>query len=870
MTTTSTSLPAAAARLGHARAAAGRLVRAQPFSVCIAAAVWALGVVTGSITAGPAAAVRETVGAGAGPLAAGRWWTPATSALFASGPVGYVTITVLLLAVCGAVERRIGTIRVATLFALAQAAGALAVVGSVRLAVLTGGAWAGQLAGEVTVGAAPAIVGVAMAGAGSVSPLWRRRIRLVILVAAVTGVLYVGSFASLTVLAGALVGLAAGRLVDRRAELPARTAGRTGQDRRTLTALIVAAVAAGPAATFLTSHGSGPLAALNFLFLPRVDAADVASRCAAATGGSVACAGYPAAAMLHGVAPAMQTLLPVLLLLVLADGLRRGRRAAAFATIAVNIGLALLGAVESRRELADLVGDAAPHLPPASQLWVVKIAAILLPAAVAALVFLWRREFPVRLPWRTQRRWLAAIAITVAAVAAGYLLVGMLVRDQFLPAATPVSLATGLAARLAPAGYLTGALAPVPTGPVAAVLTAWAGPTLWAALLAATVVHFRRVRRFEHAPETGKARTILTATGGPTGLAHMTLWAGNRYCFTPDETGYVAYRVVSGVAVTTGDPIGTDPAAVIDAFLSLCRRCGYTPCFFSVTVDTADLLVPHGFGMLPVACDSTIDPAAVTFTGKHWQDIRTAVNRAHRDGTTATWGTYPTLPEDVRAQIRELDRDWLADKNLPEMGFTLGGLAELDDPDIRLLTATDTDGRVLAATSWLPGYRGGRITGWTLDYMRRGPAAPPGVMEFLIATAITTLRSEGATWISLSGVPLAFPSSDLPTGMTGHALHLAAAVMEPVYGFASLLAFKQKFAPTFTPLYLCYPDAAALPRIASAVIHAYVPHLGIRQTTSLLRQLAHRNPGARATVTQPHTPTIPATGSRNHPKDANR
>ena len=36
----------------------------------------------------------------------------------------------------------------------------------------------------------------------------------------------------------------------------------------------------------------------------------------------------------------------------------------------------------------------------------------------------------------------------------------------------------------------------------------------------------------------------------------MTLWRGNSYWFTPDGRGYVAYRVVGSVAVTTADPVG--------------------------------------------------------------------------------------------------------------------------------------------------------------------------------------------------------------------------------------------------------------------------------------------------------------------------
>ena len=50
---------------------------------------------------------------------------------------------------------------------------------------------------------------------------------------------------------------------------------------------------------------------------------------------------------------------------------------------------------------------------------------------------------------------------------------------------------------------------------------------------------------------------------------------------------------------------------------------------------------------------------------------------------------------------------------------------------------------------------------------------------------------------------------------------MIASTMEPAYGFQSLLHFKAEF----QPLYLAYPDSAALGSIATAIGRAYLPHL---------------------------------------------
>ena len=61
------------------------------------------------------------------------------------------------------------------------------------------------------------------------------------------------------------------------------------------------------------------------------------------------------------------------------------------------------------------------------------------------------------------------------------------------------------------------------------------------------------------------------------------------------------------------------------------------------------------------------------------------------------------------------------------------------------------------------------------------------------------------------------------------------ATLEPYYGFRSLHAFKAKFRPQFDPLYLVFPDEAALPRIGLALSRAYLPEAGVRDLVALAR-----------------------------------
>lgn len=175
---------------------------------------------------------------------------------------------------------------------------------------------------------------------------------------------------------------------------------------------------------------------------------------------------------------------------------------------------------------------------------------------------------------------------------------------------------------------------------------------------------------------------------------------------------------------------------------------------------------------------------------------------------------------------------------MPELGFTLGGLDELRDPAVALLLAIDEEDTIQAVTSWMPSYQGGEIVGWTLDFMRRRPDSMNGVMEFLIATAALRMQQQGIETMSLSAAPLArSQDAAADTGRTQRLLGFLARTLEPVYGFASLLAFKQKFQPEFRSLLMVYPDPLALPAIGFALARAYLPSMSLKQSIRFVRSL---------------------------------
>jgi phosphatidylglycerol lysyltransferase len=123
--------------------------------------------------------------------------------------------------------------------------------------------------------------------------------------------------------------------------------------------------------------------------------------------------------------------------------------------------------------------------------------------------------------------------------------------------------------------------------------------------------------------------------------------------------------------------------------------------------------------------------------------------------------------------------------------------------------------------------------------MRRNtePGTCHGVMEFLIATAAQTFREEGAQFVSLAGAPLTRLDRGEQPCAVQRLLDMIATTMEPAYGFQSLRHFKAKFQPVYQPLYLTYPDPAALGPIAIAIGRAYLPHLTSREGLRLIAKV---------------------------------
>ncbi|MDR6970472.1 DUF2156 domain-containing protein [Leifsonia shinshuensis] len=820
----------------------GRLIAQHPFTTGVTLLILVLALATGPLR-GPHRPLRGWLGAGAVQLLDGHWWSPFTAVLFTDDLLELIVVLVLTVVLVGASERLMGTWRTALAFF------GTAVVGIVVGAVLQvaandiGELWARNVHGLLVLDAFTAIGGTIMTASAFAGTLWRRRIRVITLLVAIMYMLYSGLPSDLYRLLAVLTGLALGPLL-RQTTIAADWLRSSRHEVRVLLASAVTITALGPVIGLLGSTRYGMLSPVGLLFSNEApNASSVIERCQAFAV-TRQCVRDLTLERINGLGPVLLSVLPLLLLLVAAYGLLRGRRFAVWLAVAVNGLLALLSALYYG---ILPIASARPEVSPRYwEITAILALSTLVPLAMAVLLIVFRRHFTVMPSARAVRRYLLLVTITGVALIGLYVLVGWLQKDTGFTRPIDLSdLFDDVLERFVPVSFLR--REPVqylPTTPLATIVYHNIGTVFWlVAIIGAIPAMLGRGLRRRGTGEAAHVRELLHRGGGDA-ISFMATWPGNSYWFDPIGGGAIAYRVEGRVALTTGGPFG-DPGpkdGAIQGFARFCDDNGWIPVFYSVEAHHAGLFERLGWSTMTVAEETVIRPQLWATTGKKWQDVRSSINRAERAGIRSEWTTFAALSLTAAVQLSDISEQWVAEKDLPEMGFTLGGLDELRDPEVRLMLAVNEgdgpeNGRIEAVTSWLPTYRNGIVVGWTLDFMRRRPDSINGVMEFLIAEAATRMKADGIEFMSLSAAPLAHTAGaqEGEKDTTDRLLGYLSSSLEPVYGFRSLLKFKQKFQPELHPLIMAYPDPVALPAIGIALVRAYLPGLSVRQAATFVR-----------------------------------
>ena len=155
----------------------------------------------------------------------------------------------------------------------------------------------------------------------------------------------------------------------------------------------------------------------------------------------------------------------------------------------------------------------------------------------------------------------------------------------------------------------------------------------------------------------------------------------------------------------------------------------------------------------------------------------------------------------------------------PERGFSMA-MDSIRGPrghDTLVVLARDR-GTARSAASCISSPATGAHT-VSLSFMRRDPATPNGLTEFLVVKAVELLRERGLGEMSLNFAAFA-KWMHSPEKRHERVLGKLVALGNPFFQIESLFRFNAKFFPRWEPRYLVYEGAFGLPRAGIAALWA--------------------------------------------------
>lgn len=318
-----------------------------------------------------------------------------------------------------------------------------------------------------------------------------------------------------------------------------------------------------------------------------------------------------------------------------------------------------------------------------------------------------------------------------------------------------------------------------------------------------------------------RLRALLTKQGERDSLGYFALRRDKAVVFSPSGKAAVSYRVVSGVMLASGDPIG-DPEAwpgAIAEFVALSRRHAWVPAVMGCSEQGGEVWVREAdLRALELGDEAVVDIDDFTLEGRAMRNVRQMVSRVERAGYTTEVHRVGDMTAAQIADIRGQAAAWRGAEVERGFSMALGRFGDPRDANCVAVTAR-SEGRLAAVLHFVPWGE----DGLSLELMRRDRDADPGLNELMIVAAIQAAPALGITKLSLNFS--AFRSA-LERGArlgAGPVLRFWRALLLGVsrwFQIESLYRFNAKFRPVWEPRFICYPGAGDIPRIALAALEA--------------------------------------------------
>jgi lysyl-tRNA synthetase class 2 len=308
----------------------------------------------------------------------------------------------------------------------------------------------------------------------------------------------------------------------------------------------------------------------------------------------------------------------------------------------------------------------------------------------------------------------------------------------------------------------------------------------------------------------------LVETYGRDSLSFFALRHDKSLFFSPTRRAFLAYRVVAGAALVSGDPVGDE--AEFDALLAEFRRVTRARGWRLAIVGASEESLVHyatlGMRALPMGDEAVLRPDSFSLEGRAIRKVRQSVSRLTKAGYGFRVVAADGVDQELRSQLDEVSAAWRG--NQAERGFSMS-IDDLYAEGTTFAVAVDPDGVVGGFLHLAPSFAGG---GWSLSTMRRRPGTPNGLTEFLVVETLAWAKECGASEVSLNFCALTdFLSPELAVTLPRRAARRALLAADNVFQLERLHTFSRKFHPDWRPRYLCVEKLSDLPLVGLAYLH---------------------------------------------------
>ncbi|NUS11974.1 MAG: DUF2156 domain-containing protein [Streptomyces sp.] len=313
-----------------------------------------------------------------------------------------------------------------------------------------------------------------------------------------------------------------------------------------------------------------------------------------------------------------------------------------------------------------------------------------------------------------------------------------------------------------------------------------------------------------------RLRALLRVYGRRDSFGYFALRRDKSVCWTPDRGAAVLYRVVNGVALASGDPLGPRTAwpAAVAAWLTLARRHAWVPAVTNAGTAAAVAYEAAGFHAFAAGEEAVVSAGSFAAQadgagpGEGGAGLLEAYRLVAAAGYTVAFRRQSQVDADEWRRLRQLADAWR--RHPAERGFSvaLGRLGDEADGDCLLAECRDPKGRTCALLGLVPWGR----DGLTLDLVRYDRESGRAIVDYLLTDLLLTAARgtagplAGVTRVSLNAT--AFRSAAGSRGpLRLLARHWDIAERERAYS---------AYGPRWQPRHLLYERRLDLPRVAAA------------------------------------------------------